>query len=287
MHATHHQGGACPDPTRRADGTPETEADRRFFDLREKGWTGWITLHGDPTDVDGNRLPVGRCEICGTDGIPVHPIVDDATGVTRVGCVDPATCTDRRHVPAAAEPVIPAFPGGGCPECGFLHQPNGPCWYTECQTCAAPYLPGPITDRLCGTCDQVEQQAAVQDRVPVARIQRDAARYLDRHGWIQGAYYDTTAGAFTPAACLVGAIGMVCYGGPVDAPALNFDDPGFPDFEQALAHLDRYLLDEEDCVAYDFNDARGRTKDQVIEALYNAASDWDRIHSLPTLGGGR
>ena len=105
-----------------------------------------------------------------------------------------------------------------------------------------------------------------------ARVLRSAARYLERYGWIQGAYYDATAGSFTPAACTVGAIGMVCYGGPVDAPALNHDDPGFGDFERALLHLDRYLLVEDGSTAYEFNDARGRTADDVIRTLRRAAA---------------
>ncbi|GHH57659.1 hypothetical protein [Lentzea cavernae] len=33
--------------TRRWDGEPETEADKRFFDLRDSGYTG-------PIDQDGN-----------------------------------------------------------------------------------------------------------------------------------------------------------------------------------------------------------------------------------------
>lgn len=34
--------------SRRFDGQPESDADRRFFDLRESGWTG-------PIDQDGNK----------------------------------------------------------------------------------------------------------------------------------------------------------------------------------------------------------------------------------------
>ena len=109
-------------------------------------------------------------------------------------------------------------------------------------------------------------------------ILRSAATYLDRHGWIQGSYYDATATVFTPAACLVGALGMVCYGGPVDAPALNYDDPGFGEFDAAYEYLDRYLLDRCELVAYEFNDARGRTADEVIAALRSAADEWDRTH---------
>ncbi|TKG61559.1 hypothetical protein [Prauserella endophytica] len=50
-------GGDIPDvppgvedtPTRRGDGQPETDADRRFFDAREGGYTGWI-------DQDGHQV---------------------------------------------------------------------------------------------------------------------------------------------------------------------------------------------------------------------------------------
>jgi hypothetical protein len=86
---------------------------------------------------------------------------------------------------------------------------------------------------------------------------------------------------FTPAACTVGAIGMVCYGGPVDAPAQHFDDPGWDDFETAVAHVDRYLIVEHALDVYSFNDAKGRTADQVRTALRAAADEWDRTH-----GGG-
>jgi hypothetical protein len=116
------------------------------------------------------------------------------------------------------------------------------------------------------------------DRAAVAATLRSTALYLDRHGWIQGAYYDQTATVFTPAACLVGAIAMVCYGGPVDAPAQHFEDPGFAEFEAAVAYLDRYLMarfDDDDgfpVVTYTFNDARGRTADEVKSALRAAAA---------------
>jgi hypothetical protein len=177
MQATHHPAHTTAGtPTRRLDGQPETDADRRFFDLRESGYTG-------PIDADGNAV----------DELAIRPAV-------------------------AAEPVTPAV------------------------------------------------------------TLRAAASYLARHGWCQGAYYDQTATVFTPAACTVGALGMVCYGGPVDAPALNYDDPGFGDFDAAYEYLDLYLLDRYELVAYEFNDTRGRTADQVIAALRGAADQWDRIH---------
>jgi hypothetical protein len=37
--------------TRRVDGKPETPADKRFFDLRESGYTGPITRDGRKPDM--------------------------------------------------------------------------------------------------------------------------------------------------------------------------------------------------------------------------------------------
>jgi hypothetical protein len=105
-----------------------------------------------------------------------------------------------------------------------------------------------------------------------ASVLRSAALYLERYGWVQGAYYDQTATCFTPAACMVGAIAMVCYGGPVEAPAQHFDDPGYLDFEEAVLHLDRWLLVNDGAEAYEFNDATGRTVGDVIDALWQAAA---------------
>jgi hypothetical protein len=48
------------DGTRRADGMPETGADRRFFDLRESGYEG-------PADQDGNAVMTRT----GSDGQPL------------------------------------------------------------------------------------------------------------------------------------------------------------------------------------------------------------------------
>jgi hypothetical protein len=39
--------------TRRVDGRPENAADKRFFDLREAGYTG-------PIDQDGRKVTSGR-----------------------------------------------------------------------------------------------------------------------------------------------------------------------------------------------------------------------------------
>jgi hypothetical protein len=126
-----------------------------------------------------------------------------------------------------------------------------------------------VTDAGLKALDNAEP---VQAPGTAAQVLRDAALYLERYGWIQGAYYDPTATVFTPAACLVGAIGMVCYGGPVDAPAQHFDDPGYLDFEEAVLHLDRYLLVEDGSESYEFNDAKGRTRNDITHVLRRAAS---------------
>jgi len=107
---------------------------------------------------------------------------------------------------------------------------------------------------------------------------RAAARYLVRHGWIQGAYYDASTGSFTPAACMVGAIAHVCYGGPCETPGEMFGFPGFDEYETAITWLDRYLLDTYGDIAYGFNDTRGRTRIGVLVALQGAAGAWDRTH---------
>jgi hypothetical protein len=117
---------------------------------------------------------------------------------------------------------------------------------------------------------EVLDQADVPGSVP--SVLRSAARYLERHGWTQGAYFDPTATIFTPAADVAGAIAMVCYGGPVEAPAQMFDHPGFAEFEAAVLHLDRWLLVEDGTEAYEFNDAKGRTVDDVVHALRQAAA---------------
>ena len=207
MHATQPQGTPCPEPTRRFDGQPETDADRRFFDLRAAGYTGWIDQDGNPvTDLDAwlNQART-RC-----DATPGRLASKGSAGYV-------VTASGLRAL-ADVEAVPGEAPGNA------------------------------------------------------AQILRSAATYLERHGWIQGAYYDPTATLFTPAADLVGAIAMVCYGGPCEAPAQHFNDPGFLDFEEAVLHLDRYLLVEDGSESYEFNDAPGRRVEDVLRVLRDAAA---------------
>jgi hypothetical protein len=146
-------------------------------------------------------------------------------------------------------------------------------WIAQAAATAAQPLPKPDEDAYVVTELQVLTEADPAEAPGTAgEVLRDAALYLERHGWIQGAYYDATSQTFTPAACMVGAIAMVCYGGPIDAPAQHFDDPGYLDFEEAVLHLDRYLLAMDGTESYEFNDAKGRDVDTVIGALRDAAA---------------
>jgi hypothetical protein len=112
--------------------------------------------------------------------------------------------------------------------------------------------------------------------VTPARTLRAAADYLSRHGWVQGSLYDMAATVFTPAACLVGAIAMVCYGGPVDAPAHHYEAPEWADFDGAVAYLEE-VLDWSGGV-YGFNDDRGSDAECVISLLRCVANLWDEEH---------
>ncbi|MFF5292600.1 DUF6197 family protein [Paractinoplanes globisporus] len=145
-------------------------------------------------------------------------------------------------------------------------------WYSWsemlCPSCVA-FVAAHPGETATGTVEPAPAGAAPGN---AAWVLSSAARYLERHGWIQGAYYDGTTGVFTPPADMVGAIAMVCYGGPCEAPAQHFDDPGFLDFEEAVLHLDRYLLAEDGSESYEFNDAPGRRVEDVTRVLRDAAS---------------
>jgi len=155
-----------------------------------------------------------------------------------------------------------------CQRCGDV--PEGRSAYPLCLACAAPEPPLP------GEEDTYQPSSS-----DVAGILRAAAHYLFRHGWIQGSYYDQTVSVFTPAACVVGAIATVCFGGPVEAPSQHFDAPGWAEYEAAISHLDVRLVLRHGTDVYSFNDAPGRTVDQVLAVLAEAADEWDHSH-----GGG-
>ena len=218
-----------------------------------------------PTQVSrpDPRNVIGVCGYCGTPDVARVLVTDeDGSSNSRLVCADPASCAGPR-------PETPAETLAG-----ILGDPIR-FRATIAAQMAAVTAPTDVADG-----DYVVTDAGLKvlaDAGPseapgtAARVLRSAALYVERHGWIQGAYYDATAQVFTPAACLVGAIGMVCYGGPVDAPAQHFDDPGYLDFEEAMLHLDRYLLAEDGSESYEFNDARGRRVEDVTRVLRDAA----------------
>jgi hypothetical protein len=157
-------------------------------------------------------------------------------------------------------------------EIADLEKPGGEAPTFTCDSCLTTFMVA-SAEPLCVSC------------ATVSRVLLSAALYLDRHGWIQGGYFDATTGVFTPPACIVGAIAMVCYGGPVDAPAQMFDHPGFADFEQAVLRLDRYLLVENGSESYEFNDAKGRKVEDVIGVLREAATrpEHEMLDALKTI----
>ncbi|MDG6102349.1 hypothetical protein Daura_43520 [Dactylosporangium aurantiacum] len=100
------------------------------------------------------------------------------------------------------------------------------------------------------------------------------AGYLSEHGWIQKEYYADPS-CLTPAACTVGALSVVAYGYPAEAPADNFTHPGFDTFEAAMCHLGGYLTHTYGQACgdpYTFNDAPDRTVGEVLAMLREAAT---------------
>lgn len=129
-------------------------------------------------------------------------------------------------------------------------------------------------------------------QVTPADLLRMAALYLRRHGWHQGTYYATTDTP-TPPACAVGAIGIACTGQRIERFA-QLDPDALVDYLFAVRvfmdYLDTdtpvygtddagFVFDEDDdYLPYSWNDAPGRTAEQVITALEAAADEWDRLH---------
>jgi hypothetical protein len=155
--------------------------------------------------------------------------------------------------------------------------------YDTCADCGVSFGQA-VPERVCSICALFPAAAEPVADVSVtpARTLRATARYLARYGWVQGCHYDASATVFTPAACLVGALGMVCYGGPVDTPARNYEDPGWQDFDEALSYLNDHLSSRWYATdAYLFNDAKGRTRTEVLDVLYEAAGAWDWAQQDP------
>jgi hypothetical protein len=129
-----------------------------------------------------------------------------------------------------------------------------------------------------------------------ADLLRGAALYLNRHGWLQGDFFDLLAEANFPPACSLGAINIAAHGRPILGCDSTADDELTDSAIRATRVLAAYLYPEYETVdtfAYQvsaidivsgWNDEDGRTLTEVIETLTDAADDWNRAH---TTGGAR
>jgi hypothetical protein len=130
---------------------------------------------------------------------------------------------------------------------------------------------------------------------------RAAARYLERHGWIRGNYYDRTViEAFLfdpdttspfPPACAIGAMAIALYGEVREIPEsdnlereLNLAKFALLDYLDLAPYTDPDDDDNEPepIGVYAWNDSQHNAAD-VIYALRKAADAWDAQH---TWGGG-
>jgi hypothetical protein len=124
-----------------------------------------------------------------------------------------------------------------------------------------------------------------------AQTLRDAALYLERHGWIQGELYGDHI-AVIPPACAVGAIRCALFGSPIVTATYEQTTQADPIVGVLAHHLhdtgndtppdtDEWgptPWDSPNAIITDWNDASGRTADEVIATLRAVADQWDRIH---------
>jgi hypothetical protein len=127
-----------------------------------------------------------------------------------------------------------------------------------------------------------------------AVLLRGAALYLERHGWTKGEIFanSDTERPF-PAACTIGAINVTAHGRPVLSSTDGADDDLTDSAIRAMRVFAAWLDPDYDFgfnstsaidILGDWNDHDDRTAQEVIEALRDAANEWDGIH--PT-GGAR
>jgi hypothetical protein len=126
-----------------------------------------------------------------------------------------------------------------------------------------------------------------------ADLLRGAALYLRRHGRITGEFFDLVADSAFPPACTLGAINICAHGRPIlcsDDGTQDADtDAAITAARLLAASLDSdYATGNTAVSAIDiiagFNDDPDTTDDDAINALTEAADDYDRAH---TTGGAR
>ena len=126
-----------------------------------------------------------------------------------------------------------------------------------------------------------------------ADLLRAAAHYLNRYGWMRGEFFDLLADVAFPRACALGAINICAHGRPIlcsDDGSQDADsDAAITAMRILAAWLDVDYANGNTAVsAIDivsgFNDDPDTTDTDAINALTEAADDWDRAH---TTGGAR
>jgi hypothetical protein len=118
---------------------------------------------------------------------------------------------------------------------------------------------------------------------------RNAALYVERHGWTQSLFFDLAHDGPFPPACAMGAIRMAVYGSTsLDPDTTDVDQQALLTRanRQLAGYLDPDFGISEDDDPYsasdrigDWNDETDRTAADVITTLREAADDWDRLHT--------
>lgn len=128
-----------------------------------------------------------------------------------------------------------------------------------------------------------------------ADLMRGGARYIQRYGWHQMSMFASDSGEAFPPACAIGGIRAAVTGNPAPGYASCGESPAdLRLYERVLAEFAAHLLvnniavdaytadtitDLPRAVIGDWNDEPERTAAEVIQALHDAANEWDRTHN--------
>jgi hypothetical protein len=118
-----------------------------------------------------------------------------------------------------------------------------------------------------------------------ADLMRGAALYIQHYGWTQGELFDYFSAAAFPPACAIGALNTAAYGRCLLTADLDTDDSEAWEVLSALRifaasidpDYDPFQTSAIDIIG-GWNDATDRTVDEVVQALNEAADDWDTAH---------
>jgi hypothetical protein len=117
--------------SRRWDGKPETDTDRRFFDLRESGYTGWI-------DQDGYAVSDGEIDrqIAAVNGTARTEYVEALVATLKAAGADGEEIAAARRE-AFAEVGMDPGPCTACKGTGIVASSAGPTGsqYRKCRAC--------------------------------------------------------------------------------------------------------------------------------------------------------